>query len=312
MNSRSGQDGPDIPFVRDFLFAYGEPDPVAPGVQRVIANNPGPFTYTGSGSYLVGPSTQDGPKAVIDPGPDDPDHLEALVLAAGPAGISHILVSHTHRDHCGGARALAARTGALVLGAEPHPVAAPEQDAPALEEGADYQYRPDISLRDGDRISGHGWSLETVSTPGHLSNHLCFSLPGQNILFTGDHLMGWATTVILPPDGDMAAYLASLDKLLARAETLYLPTHGAPIENPHRFVRAVKTHRLMRDKQILNRLAAGECTIAEIVSTLYAGVDKKLHGAAGLNVLAHLIKLCAEGKARAEGTPAITTRFFPA
>ncbi len=312
MNSRNASAAPGIPFVREFSFAYGKPDLVAVGVERVIANNPGPFTYTGSGSYLVGPTAQDGPKAVIDPGPDDPDHLEALLLAAGPAGISHILVTHTHRDHCGGARALAARTGALVLGAVPHPVAAPEKDAPALEEGADYQYRPDAPLRDGDRISGHGWSLETVSTPGHLSNHLCFSLPQQGILFTGDHLMGWATTVILPPDGDMAAYLASLDKLLGRGETLYLPTHGAPIENPHRFVRAVKTHRLMRDRQILDRLAAGDRTIGEIVAALYANVDQKLHAAAGLNVLAHLIKLCAEGKARAGGTVALTTRFFPA
>ncbi|MEO1150825.1 MAG: MBL fold metallo-hydrolase [Pseudomonadota bacterium] len=300
-----------IPFVKTFDFAYGRVDDVAPGVRRLIAENPGPFTYTGSGTYIVSNETFTSPAAIIDPGPDLPSHLDGLMTATADFGISHIVVTHTHSDHCGGARALAARCGAPIYAASEHPVADRRDDAPALDEGADYTFAPDHALADGTLLNGDGWTLETVATPGHLSNHLCFGLTraDQSILFTGDHMMGWATTVIVPPDGHMGDYFASLEKLLARPDDLYLPTHGAPIEAPHRFVRAVRAHRRMRDGQILTQMRDGKTQIADIVAVLYASVDKRLHVAAGLNVLAHLIHLCETGKVICEGEPSLTATF---
>lgn len=296
-----------IPFVKDVSFEYGRPDRLTPLIRRVICNNPGPFTYTGSGTYLIGPDK--GPLAVIDPGPDDPAHLEALVAAIGAARVSHALITHTHKDHCGGARDFAARVNAPIFGAGPHPVADKAQDAPALEEGADYRFRPDVVLKDGEKISGEGWTIETVATPGHLSNHLCFALVEEKVLFTGDHIMGWSTTVVAPPDGDMGDYLASLDKLLARDDARHFPTHGAPIEKPRPFVRAIKTHRLMRDGQILEQLRKGRTGVREIVAAVYADIDKRLHGAAALNVLAHLIRLVRTGAVASDGPPTLEARY---
>ncbi|MEL6791617.1 MAG: MBL fold metallo-hydrolase [Pseudomonadota bacterium] len=300
-----------IPFVKDFDFAYGRADAVAPGVLRLIAENPGPFTYTGSGTYIVSDETFSVPAAIIDPGPDLTSHLDHLMAATAPMGISHIFVTHTHSDHCGGARALAERCGAPIYAASGHPVADKHDDAPALDEGADYDFAPDHILTDGVEVTGTDWTLEAVATPGHLSNHVCFGLTraGQSILFTGDHIMGWATTVIVPPDGHMGDYFSSLEKLLARPDDLYLPTHGAPIENPHRFVRAVRAHRHMRDGQILTQMRAGQTKISDIVAVLYASVDKRLHVAAGLNVLAHLIHLCETGKVICDDTPSLGGSF---
>ncbi len=297
----------EIPFVKEFLFEYGQADRLSPLIRRVIAKNPGPFTYTGSGTYIIG--RDDGPVAVIDPGPKIDAHCDALVAATGKARVSDILVTHTHSDHCGGARAFANRVGAPVHAAGPHPVANKRQDAPALDEGADYSFKPDFIIGDGDKVSGDGWTLRAVATPGHLSNHLCYSLVEERSLFTGDHIMGWATTVVAPPDGDMGDYLASLDKLLLRDDAIYYPTHGAPIVKPKPFVRAVKTHRRIRDGQILDQLKKGRTRIKEITPAIYVDIDRRLHGAAALNVFAHLIRLVRAGVVRCDGEPAMTSRF---
>ena len=297
----------EIEFVRNFSFEYGVPSEIAPGVLRVIAKNPGPFTYTGSGTYIISAPDGRGSSAIIDPGPDISDHINAIVEAAGE--ISHIFVTHTHADHCGAARNLQKKCNAKIYGYGPHPQEISGEDAPALEEGGDMSFKPDIELRDGDVIKGKGWEIESVWTPGHISNHLCFALKGEKILFTGDHIMGWATTVIIPPDGSMKEYFSSLDKVLDRDETLYLPTHGAPITKPHRFTRAVKAHRKMRDGQILHQLGEGLETIPEIVAVMYADIDKRLHGAAALNVFAHLIGLCMDEKVSCNGSPALDSRY---
>ncbi len=294
-----------IPFVKNIDFTPGVADAILPGVRRVIANNPGPFTYTGSGTYIVGA----GEVAVIDPGPNDPAHLDALMAALAGESVSHILITHTHSDHCGGARDFATRCGAPILGFGPHPVREQAHDAPALDEGADYSFRPDQLIGDGEMIDGPNWRIDAVHTPGHLSNHLCFAFQQQKALFTGDHMMGWATTVVAPPDGDMSAYIESLGKLLSRDDEIYLPTHGAPINNPHRFVRAVRTHRLMRDGQIIEQLKNGRTKIKEIVTVMYADIDKRLHGAAALNVLAHLIRLVGNGTVACDGRPEMSSQY---
>ena len=293
-----------IPFVKQFDFTYGEGAQLSPLVRRVICNNPGPFTFSGSGTYLVGTDEI----AVIDPGPANDAHLAALLRAADGGRISHIFVTHTHKDHCGGVAALNAATGAEVVGAAPHP-AETGGAAPALDEGADRSYRPDRPLAHGETIATADWALEAIATPGHISNHLCFALAAEQALFTGDHIMGWATTVVTPPNGDMSAYIDSLDKLLTREDEIYFPTHGAPIQNPKRFVRAVKTHRLMRDAQIIEQLKKGRDNIKDITAVLYADVDKRLLGAAALNVLAHLIRLVRNGAVVCDGKPAIKTAF---
>jgi len=293
-------DAPEpIPFVKSFDFAYGRADRLSPLVRRVIADNPGPFTYAGSGTYLVGPD--DGPLAIVDPGPDLPAHRGALLSAVGDGEVFCILVTHAHADHCGGARALAAATGAPVLAWGAASPARKDGDAPALEEGIDHGFEPDRTLREGETISGPGWTIDPVHTPGHLYGHLCFGLREEKALFTGDHMMGWATTVIIPPDGDMGDYFASLDKCLARDDRIYYPTHGAPITEPHRFTRAVKAHRGMRDGQILRELENGRTRIADMVASMYADVDKRLHPAAALSVLAHLARLVETGAATADG-----------
>lgn len=296
---------PPIPFVKDIDFTPGVPDMVLPGVRRVIADNPGPFTYTGTGTYIIGSRTV----AVIDPGPDKAAHLDALVAAIGEARVSHILITHTHSDHCGGAREFATRVGAPIYGFGAHPVKNRKIDAPALDEGADYGFAPDEIIADGAVIETDEFRIEAVHTPGHLSNHLCFALPAQKALFTGDHMMGWATTVVAPPDGDMGAYLGSLDILLARDDEIYLPTHGAPIKKPHRFVRAVKAHRLMRDAQIIDQLGKGRTQIKEMVAAMYADVDPRLHKAAALNVFAHLIRLVDIGRAACNGAPTLQSEY---
>ncbi|MEL7486258.1 MAG: MBL fold metallo-hydrolase [Pseudomonadota bacterium] len=297
----------DIPFVKTFDFAYGEATALSPLVTRVIANNPGPFTYTGSGTYIIG-ADGDG-AAVVDPGPYDLAHRDAVIDAAG-GRISHILITHTHHDHCGGARALAEKCGAPIYGFGPHPRPKdPTLQDHALEEGGDLSFAPDHTLANGDMLRGDGWTLSAIHTPGHISNHLCFALEEEKALFTGDHIMGWATTVVIPPSGHMGDYLSSLDTLLARDDAVYYPTHGAPIENPQRFSRAVRTHRLIRDGQIIDQLKQGRTRIKDIVAVMYAEVDKKLHGAAAMNVLAHLIRLEEAGSVTADGAASLDATF---
>jgi len=310
-NSDESTASPSIPFVYSFPFTYGIADQLTPRITRLIANNPGPYTYSGTGTYIISKpnSLGEAPSAIIDPGPDDIEHIDNLLKLCDKAGVSHIVITHTHSDHCGGAKTLQKKCGAPIYAFSAHPVDNAEHDAPALDEGADYHFAPDYSISDGDIIKGDDWSLEAVHTPGHLSNHLCFALIEEKILFTGDHMMGWATTVIAPPDGDMGDYFNSLDKLLGRDDIQYLPTHGAPIDDPHAFVRAVRMHRLMRDGQILTHLADGPAQIKDIVASLYANVDKRLHMAAGLNVLAHLIRLKQIGDVTCDGNPSLQSLY---
>ena len=247
---------------------------------------------------------------MIDPGPTDDAHLAALLAAVDGQSVSHILVTHTHRDHAPLARPLALATGAQVLAAPP--IRRPHDTAVAIEEDDDDDFRPDRSLADGETVSGAGWTLETMATPGHASNHLAFVLREENALFSGDHVMGWSTTVVAPPDGDMVAYLASLDAVIARDFTTLWPTHGGPVTDPEPFLRAYRDHRLGREAQILARLAAGDRTIAEMVPVLYASVEERLWPAASLSMLAHLIKLVAEGRVVAEPIATLGALYRPA
>ena len=292
-----------IPFVRELAFEYGRCDQVSPLIRRVIARNPGPFTYTGTGVYIVGQDEV----AVIDPGPDLPEHLEALKAALAGETVTHVLVTHHHLDHSPLAHPLARLFGAKVHGL---PAPAPQaSDSPALEEGADDRFRPDIELADGDVVSGPGWTLEAVTTPGHTSNHVCFALREENALFCGDHIMGWSTTVITPPDGDMGDYFASLAKVRARHFDTLWPTHGAPVREVGPFIDAYVAHRRAREAQILDALGAGLTTIKAMVPSLYAAVDPRLHPAAAHSVLAHMIQLTREGRVACEGPPGLDATY---
>lgn len=271
---------------------YERAEEVAPGVRRILAGNPSPFTFEGTETYLVGTAEI----AVIDPGPDDPRHVDAILAAVGGGRVSAILCTHTHRDHSPASRALAAATGAPIIGCAPLAIS---DDGPRADAAFDFDYAPDRVLEDGETLEGEGWTLAAVATPGHTTNHLCFAF--GDILFTGDHVMGWSTTVIAPPDGDMADYMASLDMLLARDDRLYFPAHGPAVEKPRPHVRALITHRRMREKQILERLGQGIGRIPAMVETMYRAVDPRLHPAAGRSVLAHLIDLERRGLIGREG-----------
>jgi len=260
-----------------------------PLVRRVLADNPSPFTYWGTQTYIVG---DDNGVAVIDPGPDLEPHVDAVVEAIGGAPVVALVCTHTHRDHSPATRPLKQRTAAPIIGCAP---LALDDSGPRADAAFDVEYTPDRVLGDGEAIGGKGWTLRAVATPGHTSNHLCFELPQAAALFTGDHVMGWSTTVVSPPDGDMAAYMASLDLLMQRDDAIYYPAHGDPIEQPQRFVRGLAGHRKHREGQILRLLDEGERVIPNLVEKMYVGVDPKLHPAAGRSVLAHLIDLEARG-----------------
>jgi glyoxylase-like metal-dependent hydrolase (beta-lactamase superfamily II) len=297
----------DIPFDRDFAPEAERAAEVAPGVRRVTAPNRGPFTFTGTNSYIVGR----GEVAVIDPGPDDPRHVDALLAAIPGERITHILLTHTHRDHAGALAALKERTGATTYGEGPHRPARALHigETNPLDASADLGFVPDVALAGGAVIEGDGWRIEAVATPGHTANHLAFALPEAGLLFSGDHVMAWSTTIVAPPDGAMADYMASLDKLMARPEMRYLPGHGGPVEDAPAFLRALKSHRRMREAAILERLAQGDEEIAAIVRALYRDTDPRLHGAAGLSVLAHLEDLVRRDRVITDGPPAIGGRF---
>jgi len=260
-----------------------------PLVRRVLAPNGSPFTYTGTQTYLVG--TELG-LAVIDPGPDLPDHLAALEAAIGAAPVVAICCTHTHRDHSPAAGPLAARTGAPIIGCAPLVL---ETDEPRADVPFDTAYRPDRVLADGERVAGPGWTLAALATPGHTSNHLCYALEESGALFTGDHVMGWSTTVVAPPDGDMAAYMASLDRLYARDDRIYYPAHGPAVTKPRQLVRGMIGHRRQREAQILRLLGRGAHKVTEMVPSMYKGVDERLWPAAGQSVKAHLIDLERRG-----------------
>jgi glyoxylase-like metal-dependent hydrolase (beta-lactamase superfamily II) len=276
----------------------------------VIAPNPGPFTFTGTCSYIVGQGTV----AVIDPGPESDEHLSVLLAALTGETVSHIVVSHTHRDHSPGARRLQAATGARIVGCGIHRATRLPAlgETNRLEASSDIAYQPDAQMSDGDMIEGRGWTLEAVATPGHTANHLAFALREDNALFSADHVMAWSTSIVAPPDGAMADYMVSLDKLRARSETVYWPGHGGPVRDPQRFVRALATHRRMREASILARIEAGDRLIGEIVPKVYEGLDPALHGAAALSTLAHLEDLVSRGLIRcAEASPSLEGHYLP-
>ncbi len=269
--------------------------PLSPLVNRVLAPNPSPFTYTGTQTYMVGVEAV----AIIDPGPDDAAHLAALRAAIAGRPVAAVLCTHTHRDHSPAARPLAQATGAPIIGCAPLTL---EDDGPRADAAFDAEYRPDRVLTDGEQVSGPGWTLEAVTTPGHTSNHLCFALPQEQALFTGDHVMGWSTSVISPPDGDMTAYMRSMQRLTERDDIVYYPAHGEPIDAPQRLVRGMMGHRKQREGQILRFMERnGDSAIPDMVADMYKGVDPRLHGAAGRSVLAHLIDLHGRGMAERIG-----------
>lgn len=283
-----------IPFVRELDFEYGEPAELSPLVRRVICNNPGGFTFHGTGTYIIGRENV----AIVDAGPLDERHVEAVLRAVEGETVTHQLITHTHIDHSPAARLIKDATGAQTWGFGPH---GGDRGGPKVEEGGDHDFAPDHVIRHGDIVEGDGWSVEAVHTPGHTSNHICFGLREEKALFTGDHVMGWSTTVVSPPDGNMTDYFNSLDKLLERDDQRYYPTHGAPIENVHDFVRAYRAHRQLRESQILDLLKDGPRTIPEMVATMYADVPQNLHPAAARSVLAHLIHMAHDGRVAVDG-----------
>lgn len=293
----------DIPFNKDFPLKPGVVDEVVPGVRRVLCDNPSPFTFTGTVSYIVGK----GNVAIIDPGPIDEAHTQALLNAVRGESVTHILVTHTHNDHSPGVAALKAATGATVYAEGAHRASRPAyaSETRATESGGDRNFRPDVTLKDGDVVEGDGWRLETVATPGHTANHIAFAWQDRNLTFVGDHVMGWSTSIVAPPDGSMVDYMASLDRLADRSEQLYFSGHGPEIPDAVRFVKFLIRHRKAREASILHRLAKGEADIPTIVRASYIGIDPRLVGAAGYSVLAHLEDLVARDVVATDGDPTI-------
>ncbi len=286
-----------LQFNTSMSFRYGRFDRLSPTVRRLVAPNPGPFTFYGTGVYVVGT----GRVAVIDPGPNAPAHIHALLAGLGQETVEAILVTHTHSDHSPGAALLKEKTGAPVYGFGSTLLSErAEEDTVVVEAGRDLSFRPDHKLKDGDTIEGDTWALQALHTPGHTSDHLCYAYDAESALFTGDHVMGWSTTVIAPPDGDMDAYIMSLENLLPRDDAILYPTHGSPITSPHDFLIELINHRHEREQQILRCLARNIESIEGIVSQLYSHVPTELHAAAACSVWAHLIALCRRGVAFAE------------
>jgi glyoxylase-like metal-dependent hydrolase (beta-lactamase superfamily II) len=300
----------ELAFNLDFPVSPGACAQVSPLIRRILAPNPGPFTFKGTCSYIVGREKV----AVVDPGPDLSDHVQALLAAVRSETVTHIVVSHTHRDHSPAARLLKAATGAPVVGCGPHRMARTPADAApvGLEASADLDHAPDIELFEEEAVSGPGWTLQAVATPGHLANHLCFSLPEEDALFSADHVMAWSTSVVAPPSGSMADYMASLRKLQGRPERVYWPGHGGPVRDPQRHVRALIGHRRQREAAILARLAAGDRTVPAIVAAIYRDLAPVLQGAAALSVFAHLEDLVVRGAVATDGTPTLTGKYRPA
>src|SRR5215468_425117 len=281
-----------LPFKTTMSFAYGEPRQLAPGVVRIVANNPNHFTFKGTNTYLVGADHL----ALIDPGPDDGEHLAAILRAIGGRRLSYILITHTHHDHVDGLPALIAATGAKTAGYGHRALArGTKRTSAAGGEYLEVDFVPDIALKHGDRLAGEGWSFEALFTPGHAPDHLCFALAGTEILFSGDHVMGWNTSVVAPPEGNMGAYIRSLELLTERPERRYFPGHGGQIEEPHRLVKAYLLHRRMREHAILDCIRQDHNTVQAIVPVVYRGLDPKLLNAASLSVLAHVEHLRERG-----------------
>jgi glyoxylase-like metal-dependent hydrolase (beta-lactamase superfamily II) len=298
----------DIPFDRNFDVPAGQADQIAPLVRRIVAPNPGPFTFTGTCSYIVGT----GEVAIIDPGPDLPAHTEAVLDAVKNERVAQIVITHTHRDHSPGARAIQAATGAKTFGEGPHRAARPFQidEKTRLDASGDMDFMPDVRVKDGDLINGKGYVLETVLTPGHTMNHAVYALKGTDILFSGDHVMAWSTSIVAPPDGEMHAYMHSLHKLKRRPETIYFPGHGPAVRNALAFVDRYIAHRDARETAILRSLERGETDIPSLVRAIYIGLNPKLAGAAALMTFAQLEDLVARKLVIADsGVPSLASRF---
>ncbi len=291
-----------VPYNRELEFEYGVVAHLSPLVRRVIAKNPSAFTFHGTGTYIIG----SGSVAIVDPGPNLPEHVGAVLAAVRGETVSHILVTHTHLDHSPATVAVKAATGAPSYAFGSHGRGG---DGKQVEEGADFDFEPDHRVADGEVITGDSWTIEGVHTPGHTSNHMCFALQEENALFPGDHVMGWSTTIVSPPDGDMLAYMTSLEKLLARSEGIYYPTHGAPITEPKPYVAALLAHRYEREDQIMACLSDGLGTIPDMVTRMYADVDQSLHHAAARSVLSHLIHMVKTGRAASNGKPGPDTVY---
>jgi glyoxylase-like metal-dependent hydrolase (beta-lactamase superfamily II) len=296
-------DNDDVPFNRNFPLKPGAVEQVRSGVRRILCNNPSPFTFTGTVSYIVG----NGNVAIVDPGPDDEAHAAALLDAVRGETVTHILVTHTHRDHSPNTARIKAATGATVYAEGPHRASRPryEDDEVRSESGADRDFMPDVRVRDGEIIEGDGWALQAVTTPGHTANHMAFAWREPKILFVGDHVMGWSTSIVAPPDGSMIDYMASLERLTKRDEDLYFSGHGPEIPEAQRYVRFLIRHRQAREASILHRLAKGEADIPTLVRAIYIGIDPRLIGAAGYSVLAHLEDLVGRGIVATDGDPVI-------
>jgi glyoxylase-like metal-dependent hydrolase (beta-lactamase superfamily II) len=286
-----------------FDAAIDEVQQISPLVRRLVENNPGPFTFTGTCTYIVGR----GDVAVIDPGRENEAHTQAIIDALKGERIAHIVVTHTHKDHSPGAQLLAERTGAEIVGCAPFVrKAGPET---GLDSAHDLAYAPARVLKDGDSVEGDGWSLIALATPGHASNHLCFALPQERSIFSGDHVMAWSTSIVAPPDGNMTNYMASLDKLREYEHDIMWPGHGGPVTEPHRYMRALSHHRRQREASIVRRLHAGDETIPDMVAKIYDGLDPRLTNAAALSVLAHMEDLVTRGIAVAEGPVTVAGRY---
>ena len=297
----------ELAFNRSVDVDYGVAQEVAPGVRRIVANNPGPYTFLGTNTYLVGT----GQVAVIDPGPLDEQHLIAIAKAIAGELLTHILITHSHRDHCDGARALQALAGGEIAAFGPTG-SARGAGAPGLGYAfVDPAFVADQTIADGDTVRGPGFALDVLHMPGHAPDHLCFALVGKRTVFTGDHVMGWNTTVIAPPEGNMASFLASLEKLMPRHDKMFLPGHGGRIQTPQRVVKAYIMHRKWREQTILTCLDEGDCTIPRIVARLYGTLDAGLKEAAALSVLAHLEHLISRDLVSAEGAPCLSSAFCP-
>ena len=297
----------DIPFDKKLDLAVGQVDEVAPGIRRILANNRGPFTFTGTLTHIVGR----GNVAIIDPGPANEDHIKAVLDAVRDETVTHIFVTHTHRDHSPAVPRIKAATGARVYAEGPHRPARPLHigEHNPLDSSGDHEFEPDVRLRDGELVRGDGWTIEAITTPGHTANHMAYAYKERNALFCGDHVMAWSTSIVAPPDGAMSDYMTSLHKLVGRGEKTYYPGHGPAIQDGPRFVEMYIEHRRARERSILARLAKGECDIPTLVRAIYIGIDSRLAGAAGLSVLAHLEDLVARGEVETGGAPSITGRY---
>ncbi len=297
----------DIRYNKVFDLVPGQATEIAPSVRAIVANNPGPFTFKGTVSYIVGR----GNVAIVDPGPEDDAHIAALLDAVRGETVNGIFVTHTHRDHSPAVPKIKAATGATVYAEGPHRPARPLHigEAERLDASGDLDFRPDIALADDDVVTGDGWTIEAITTPGHTANHMAYAFRETDLIFSGDHVMAWSTSIVAPPDGAMSDYMASLQKLARRSEPIYLPGHGGPVRDAPRFVQGYIRHRQGREESILRRLAKGAADIPTLVRAIYIGLDPRLSGAAALSVLAHLEDLVARGLVATEGTPSISGTY---